>query len=157
MNDRFKFRAYDPVKKTYYHDFYLMSDGSGAIYTPLAEGEDENRLIIEQCTGLKDANDKLVFEGDILDVPFETFDGKSFSMRDLPCVVVHLNGFLMFQDKEGNFHYLDETEFAVFDKEFLAAEVIGNIHENVGFLCGVVDGASQPFGKIARDALKAGA
>lgn len=129
MNDRFKFRAYDPVKKTYYHDFYLMSDGSGAIYTPLAEGEDENRLIIEQCTGLKDANDKLVFEGDILDVPFETFDGKSFSTRNLLCVVVHFNGFLMFRDKEGAFHYLDETEFAVLDKEFLAAEVVGNIHE----------------------------
>lgn len=130
MNDRFKLRAYDPVKKTYYHDFYLMSDGSGAIYTPLAEGEDESRLIIEQCTGLKDANDKLVFEGDILDVPFETFDGKSFSTRNLLCVVVHFNGFLMFRDKEGAFHYLDETEFAVLDKEFLAAEVVGNIHEN---------------------------
>ena len=107
--ERFKFRAYDPVKKTYYHDFYLMSDGNGAIYTPLEEGEDENRLIIEQCTGLKDKNDKLVFEGDILDVPFEIFDGKSFSMRNHLCVVVHLNGFLMFQDKEGDFHYLDET------------------------------------------------
>lgn len=42
MNDRFKFRAYDPVKKTYYYDdFYIMCDGTGAIYTPLEDIDDQ--------------------------------------------------------------------------------------------------------------------
>lgn len=118
-NDRFKYRIYDVENKRY------VDNPEDFVPWDLPDG-----LIAEQCSGIKDANDNLVFEGDVLDVTFENFDGKSFSMRDFLCVVVHLNGFLMFQDKEGNFRYLDETEFAVLDKEFLAAEVVGNIHES---------------------------
>lgn len=86
-------------------------------------------FIAEQCTGLKDVNEQLVFEGDILDVLFEIFDGVGFSMIECLCSVIHFNGYLMFQDKSGKHHYLDETDFAVLNKEFLAAEVVGNIHE----------------------------
>lgn len=117
-NDRFRYRIYDVENKRY------VDDPEDFVPWDLPDG-----LIAEQCTGIKDANDNLVFEGDVLDVPFETFDGIGFSTRDILCVVVHLNGYLMFRDKEGNFHNLDETDFAILDKEFLTAEVVGNIHE----------------------------
>lgn len=74
IKDRFKFRAWDPVKKEYYDEFYLMSNGDGVIYSPVEEDGNEDRLLIEQCTGLKDVNGNLIFEGDLLMDPdcFET-------------------------------------------------------------------------------------
>lgn len=65
-NDRLRFRAWDPQKQCYYDDFLVRSDGDGAMYTPLEEGEDEGRLIIEQCTGLRDGTGRLIYEGDLV-------------------------------------------------------------------------------------------
>lgn len=65
-NNRLKFRAWDPQKRCYYYDFLIRSDGGGAMYTPLEDGEDENRLTIEQCTGLKDISGNLIYESDIV-------------------------------------------------------------------------------------------
>lgn len=66
--DRFRFRAWDPVKKEYYDEFYLMANGNGAIYSPVEEEGNEDRLIIEQCTGMKDDDGKLIYEGDLVDL-----------------------------------------------------------------------------------------
>lgn len=118
-NDRFKYRIYDVENKRY------VDNPEDFVPWDLPDG-----LIAEQCTGIKDENDNIVFEGDIVDVPFEAFDGIGFYTRDILCVVVHFNGSLMFRDKDGEFHYLDETDFAILEKEFLTAKVVGNIHES---------------------------
>lgn len=120
---RFKFRAYDPVKKTYYNDFYLMSDGNGAIYTPLEEGEDENRLIIEQCTGLKDKNGKLIYEGDLVQSKFNGLGRIAYYHAML---VVLWKKEVFFMD-----HTTTSTPIPL-DTENI--EVIGNIHENQDLL-----------------------
>ena len=142
MNDRFMVRYWCKDSKKYLDSQKLVyNDGT---YTQVGTKQSSNgtyhsyimcdwntsELIPEQCTGLKDKNGKLIYEGDILDVPFENFDGKSFDMRNLLCVVVYFNGSFMFRDKVGIYRYFDETEFAILDKELFAAEVIGNIHEN---------------------------
>lgn len=119
MNDRFKFRAYDPVKKTYYYDFYLMSDGNGAIYTPMAEGEDENHLIIEQCTGLKDKNGKLIYEGDFVQSKFNGLGRIAYYHAML--VVAWKNAVCFCE------HTTTSTPIPL-DTENI--EVVGNIHEN---------------------------
>ena len=121
IKDRFKFRAWDPVKKEYYDEFYLMSNGDGVIYSPVEEDGNEDRLLIEQCTGLKDVNGRLIYEGDIIKTPSLTYLLKVDVFNVLACI-------------ERDFSYRVEWSRFVADvyhegrQRFI--EVIGNIHEN---------------------------
>ena len=57
MNDRFKFRVWDKEFKKYY-------PASDFCVEDLQDSGDE--IIVEQCTGLRDMNGKLVYEGDVV-------------------------------------------------------------------------------------------
>ncbi len=113
-NDRLRFRAWDPQKQRYYDDFLVRSDGDGAMYTPLEEGEDENRLIIEQCTGLKDGNGNLIYEGDIV-MYSNNLTGDIVFIMGCFCVK-HFMGF-------GDYEYTPIYRLQ-------ALQIVGNIHEN---------------------------
>lgn len=124
MNDRFKFRVWDKKNSEYVPDgemgdvhCLLHRDGTldcGVAYDDgYAGGIDwvkTEDAVIEQCTGLKDKNGKLIFEGDVL-----LFNGS----RNL----VHFD--------DGSFVILHDGSVFVPIKQKITDvfEIIGNIHE----------------------------
>jgi uncharacterized phage protein (TIGR01671 family) len=66
--DRFRFRAWNKEEKKYYYDAektydYLINGIMSESFGVLLE---DDRYIIEQCTGIKDCNGKLIYEGDLV-------------------------------------------------------------------------------------------
>lgn len=128
MNDRFRFRAWDKEKEIMCYEAEqtydclrgsIMSDSFGSLL------ENEN-YIVEQCTGLKDENGKLIYEGDIVRVFYDHFDGDNFIEKEVVGPVVWkygnwvVNGWFLNYAPEYDENHLESD----------AVEVIGSIHEN---------------------------
>ena len=106
MQDRFKFRAWYVTDEGICLDTGAKCD---CAYDLLKI--DDPFYIIEQCTGLKDKNGKLIYEGDIVEV-LVLYNGIPTGKKQR-CKVYY---------KHGAFNiYAVKSEFL---------KVIGNIHEN---------------------------
>lgn len=121
MNDRFKFRfcRYNEVlsKWTYIYADFITVDGTAQPYDD-SEGGSQliyDDCIIEQCTGSKDKNSKLIYEGDVIKTPNGSIGYIVWSQQDLGFYTKDLNP--------------KEEEVYLFE-----CEVIGNIHENADLL-----------------------
>ena len=115
MNTRFKFRVWDKEEKEYLQEGALIDSRTGFMVGYL----DADCFIVEQCTGLKDRNGKLIYEGDLLGESKE--DDEFIEI----CWCDTLASFMydIFPETYGNL----ETCHADYLAKF---EIIGNIHED---------------------------
>ena len=124
MNDRFKFRVWDKQDGCYAYSnnsdvdiLYIETDGELTYGVYSNDYEDmiyipESEVIIEQCTGLKDRNGRLIYENDLIKI-------------DDDVAVINWSDYyarFMLESLEDIFDF--ETTYAE------ECEVIGNIHEN---------------------------
>ena len=79
-----------------------------------------------QCTGLKDKNEKLIYEGDIIKI--KLFESKLYVVKFID------GGYRLILCNSKKYFYIDIT--MLYSKEECMYEVIGNIYENFELIKG---------------------
>ena len=111
--DRFKFRVWSNIRKAYCPETIYI-DQQGKMCRPALD--DDKEYVIEQCTGLRDKNGTLIYEGDIVEAVDDNRK-KTYEVKYEPRSV----GFLLVSEK------FYERYIGVFHADEI--EVVGNIHE----------------------------
>lgn len=120
MQDRFKFRIWDKFCETWLTDFAINQDGEINRFFNNEEAL-KRRFVLTQCTGLKDKNGKLIYEGDILGGTYaDGYISYCDKCKSLQYFIPNFNCLSC----EGDVHWAELVE------EDGNLEIIGNIYEN---------------------------
>lgn len=141
--DRFKFRVYLPARKRFYDveslEYRWFNGERQLIVAFIVEKgleyvyfmDDGSYNTLEQCTGIKDENGKLIFEGDKVNMTVFYFDGKGESEK-------YFSGYVMWD--KGEFVLSQNAEKLEYENDLgtipqlswgNAFEIIGNVYEDM--------------------------
>lgn len=125
MSDRFNFRTpiYGADGKFKRFEIWHCEDGFYEVVRTLSDIEEANFKRSEQCTGLRDKNGQLIYEGDI--IRHDTSAGP----KCWP--VVFKNGCFVLPYESGDAWLGKVIEHCPYDSGVV---VVGNIHENMELL-----------------------
>ena len=119
-----KYRAWDSAKKEMFKDTFAITESGQVVVVEqesVASSPDYvfvDHLVIIQSTGLKDKNDKEIFEGDILD-----YKGRKALVRWHGSYASFIYRFVDELQKR-------KTEWKPLYLAYMKCEIIGNIYEN---------------------------
>ncbi len=126
MKDRFKFRAWIKSEKRYGYLLNLFNCGANSKQYEVEEYDEQgdsytvyssDEVVLQQCTGLKDKNGELIFEGDIVEFR------NPLGMKKRGIIIYDIDAALF------QIQYLDfSDDWELLDTFIL--KVIGNIYEN---------------------------
>ena len=134
-SDRFKFRVWNKKHKKYISENRVgIYNGNAYYLDPYGEEIflDEKFFVIEQCTGIKDQNGKLIYDGDVVVVPntYPFYDDSELNYI----------GIIEYDDEGAMFVLVMEcvnpkkrgisSGIAEGLSEYEELEIIGNIHES---------------------------
>ena len=125
MNDRFKFKCWNTIVKGFV-PIIMNGDGDFSIDQNAFEWEygddwdyvwEKENNTLEQCTGLKDKNGKLIYDGDIIKSPSNS------------------NVLRVYQEDSGLWRCVEyrvggRKELPLYQLCDYGVEICGNIHEN---------------------------
>ena len=118
MNDRFRFRVWKKVESKMVESVTYLNP---LLFDEEIAPDEAKNYILLQCTGLKDKNGKLIYEGDILGGIYENLD--IFYCPQCMQFELHAKGYGC-MCCNGDIHWCEVVE----DNNKL--EVISNIYEN---------------------------
>ena len=144
-NDRFKFRGFDEENKVWRHGHYTKLVDGIRKYDAIIESTD-NELVgyyihdqssIKQCTGLKDKNGVLIFEGDALKL---RDCGADVIVIVKPPELIECDAFVCYAYAFCSGQHIDDYSNPGLGRFYdCEPEVIGNIYENPELLTNQVN------------------
>ena len=140
--DRFRFRAWDKKNKRMLYNIQEAYDGGcvedekgnevedcyADCFSSFFQYDDNDKneeFIVEQCTGLKDKNGRLIYENDVVKI---TGDVMTMPLKYMDCLFK-----VIWADIGFCFEMLNENDGLGFC-ECWEYEVVGNLHENTELL-----------------------
>lgn len=136
MQDRFRFRAWDTHNNKYIYDAEMTYDDVGVraeCFGYMVDDYYNYEYIVEQCTGLKDKNGKLIYEGDVVEDKYGCKYIVKFGKHTVIIPVGYENGetecygWYLSKFTYGFIYFQEQCDNLNPDNEYL---IVGNIHEN---------------------------